>query len=76
MLQEKLNKWEEQSKEMIGSFLHMFGTPSIEQIWNSSKDRIARAISPSPSPPHSRGASPGPNQETEEEPREKLKRLN
>jgi len=72
---EKINKWEEQSKEMISNFLHMFTTPAIEQIWNSSRERIARAISPSPSPTHSRSGSPGPEQEQEdEEPREKKQR--
>merc|ERR1719516_507718 len=58
---EKINKWEEQSKEMISNFLHMFTTPAIEQMWNSGKERIARAISPSP--PHSRSGSPGPEEE-------------
>ena len=57
---EKINKWEEQSKEMIGNFLHMFTTPAIEQMWNSGKERIARAISPSP--PHSRSGSPEPEE--------------
>ena len=71
---ERINKWEEQSKEMIGSFLHMFTTPAIEQIWNSSRERIARAISPSPSPPHSRGSSPTRDQELEE-PMEKKMRM-
>jgi len=70
---EKFNKWEEQSKEMIGNFLHMFTTPAIEQIWNSSKERIARAISPSP--PHSRGGTPIPDDEGEA-PKEKKMRLN
>jgi len=72
---EKINKWEEQSKEMIGSFLHMFTTPAIEQIWNSSKERLARAISPSPSPPHSRGGSPERDLEELDEPSEKKLRL-
>jgi len=73
---EKINKWEEQSKEMIGSFLHMFTTPAIEQMWNSSRETLARAISPSPSPPHSRAGSPGPEQEEElGEPGEKQRRL-
>merc|ERR1719516_72309 len=48
---ERFMKWEEQSKEMISNFLHMFTTPAIEQMWNSGRERIARAISPSP--PHS-----------------------
>jgi len=47
---EKMDKIEEGTKEMIGNFLHMFGVDStIEEIWNSSRKRLARAISPSPS---------------------------
>jgi len=47
---EKMDKIEEGTKELIGNFLHMFGVDStIEEIWNSSRKRIARAISPSPS---------------------------
>jgi choline-phosphate cytidylyltransferase len=47
---EKMDKIEEGTKELIGNFLHMFGVDStIEDIWNSSRKRIARAISPSPS---------------------------
>merc|ERR1719410_3022170 len=71
---EKINKWEEQSKEMIGNFLHMFTTPAIEQMWNSGRERIARAISPSP--PHSRSGSPGLEEEEADEPIEKKMRLN
>merc|ERR1711872_611676 len=71
---EKINKWEEQSKEMISNFLHMFTTPAIEQMWNSGRERIARAISPSP--PHSRSGSPGPEEEEADEPIEKKMRLN
>eukprot|EP00088_Acartia_fossae_P002382 TRINITY_DN10960_c1_g1_i3.p1 TRINITY_DN10960_c1_g1~~TRINITY_DN10960_c1_g1_i3.p1 ORF type:complete len:319 (-),score=93.39 TRINITY_DN10960_c1_g1_i3:432-1388(-) len=51
---ERFHKWEEQSKELIGNFLHMFGGRTIEEIMNSS---LVRAISPNPSPP----ASPGPS---------------
>lgn len=47
---ERVHRWEEQSKEMISSFLQMFGGPSFEQIMNSG---IVRAISPQPSPPSS-----------------------
>jgi choline-phosphate cytidylyltransferase len=47
---ERIHKWEEQSKEMIGSFLSMFGQRTFEEIMNSS---LVRAISPQPSPPGS-----------------------
>lgn len=58
---ERFFKWEEQSKEMIGSFLHNFTNPAIEQLFNTGKEKIYRAISPSPSPPGSRGTSPEPD---------------
>jgi len=58
---ERFMKWEEQSKEMIGSFLHNFTNPAIEQLFNTGKEKIYRAISPSPSPPGSRGQSPEPD---------------
>jgi len=46
----KLEKWEEQSKEMIGSFLNLFGGTSIEEMSNSFRQRLSRAISPPASP--------------------------
>lgn len=61
---DQISKWEEQSKEAIDSFLQMFGGPSIEQMWNSGRQMIARSISPSP--PHSRGSSPTPKEENGE----------
>lgn len=68
---ERFMKWEEQSKEMVGSFLGRFTNPAIEQLFTSGKEKIYRAISPSPSPPGSRGASPDP-----EEPSVKQRRIN
>merc|ERR1712227_36573 len=70
---ERFMKWEEQSKEMIGTFLHKFTNPAIEQLFHSGTERIFRAISPSPSPPGSRGASPEP--ENDEEPRTKKRKI-
>jgi len=72
---EKMNKIEEQSKELIGNFLHMFGVDStIEDIWNSSRKRIARAISPSP--PRSRsGSGDEDDEDSEPEPKVKERRL-
>merc|ERR1712203_1012141 len=58
---ERFMKWEEQSKEMVGSFLHNFTNPAIEQLFNTGKEKIYRSISASPSPPGSRGASPEPD---------------
>ena len=49
-VQDKMTKIEEGSKELIGNFLHMFGVDrTVEEIWNSSRLRLARAISPPPS---------------------------
>ena len=61
IVQERFMKWEEQSKEMIGSFLHNFTNPAIEQLFNTGKEKIYRSISASPSPPGSRGTSPEPD---------------
>merc|ERR1719348_1072811 len=48
---ERFIKWEEQSKEMVGAFLHKFTNPAIEQLFQSGTERIfGRAISPQPSP--------------------------
>jgi len=47
---ERIHKWEDRSKELIGSFLSMFGGRTFEEIMNSS---LVRAISPQPSPPGS-----------------------
>lgn len=69
---ERFMKWEEQSKEMVGTFIHKFTSPAIEQLLHTGKEKIYRAISPSPSPPGSRGASPEPE---ESEPAVKQRRV-
>lgn len=69
---ERFMKWEEQSKEMVGTFIHKFTSPAIEQLLHTGKEKIYRAISPSPSPPGSRGASPEPE---ESEPALKQRRV-
>ena len=33
---ERIHKWEDRSKELIGSFLSMFGGRTFEEIMNSS----------------------------------------
>ncbi len=48
-MNDKLHKWEEQSKELISTFIHRFGGNRIEQMLTTSRERIARAISPTPS---------------------------
>ena len=35
-------KWEEQSKEMVGTFIHKFTSPAIEQLLHTGKERIYR----------------------------------
>jgi len=57
---ERFMKWEEQSKEMVGTFIHKFTSPAIEQLLHSGKEKIVRAISPSP--PGSREATPEPEE--------------
>jgi len=71
---EKIHQWEEQSKELIGSFLTMFGGTAIEQIWLSSKERLTRAMSPLPSPSNSRENSPEPTAQEEEPPVKRRRR--
>lgn len=67
---EKMNKIEESSKDIIGNFLRMFGVDStVEEIWNSSRKRIVRAISPAPSD------ESGEEEEEEEAPSRKERRL-
>lgn len=83
-------KWEEESKAMIGTFLHNFTNPAIEQLVRTGKEKIYRcgryykykyfyenifrAISPSPSPSGSREGSPEP-EEILEQPAVKQRRL-
>lgn len=74
VVHDQLSKWEEQSKEAIDTFLQMFGGPSIGQMWNSGRQMIARSISPSPSPPHSRSSSPS-HTEINEDPKFNGRRL-
>ncbi|XP_046550069.1 choline-phosphate cytidylyltransferase B-like isoform X2 [Haliotis rubra] len=57
---ELIHKWEEKSKEFIGSFLDMFGNNGKLSNWfQESKIRIGRAMSPTSSP--SRDDSPSPS---------------
>ena len=35
-------KWEEQSKEMVGTFIHKFTSPAIEQLLHTGKEKIYR----------------------------------
>jgi len=70
---ERVEKIEEGTKELIGNFLHMFGVDrSIEEIWSSSRKRLARAISPSAS---REGSEAEEDEEEEGEPRCKERRL-
>jgi len=71
---ERFMKWEEESKAMIGTFLHNFTNPAIEQLVRTGKEKIYRAISPSPSPSGSREGSPEP-EEILEQPAVKQRRL-
>ncbi|XP_074601514.1 choline-phosphate cytidylyltransferase A-like [Brevipalpus obovatus] len=43
--------WEEKSREFIGNFLDLFGREgALNNLWNESKGRLQRALSPPPSP--------------------------
>ena len=37
-------KWEEQSKEMVGTFIHKFTSPAIEQLLHTGKEKIYRYV--------------------------------
>jgi choline-phosphate cytidylyltransferase len=44
---EFISKWEEKSKEFINNFLHHFGNTNMNTLWNKTKIKVKRAISPS-----------------------------
>jgi len=46
---ELIHKWENNSREFIGTFLQLFGPDSFSQFLDGTKQRIVRAISPAPS---------------------------
>ena len=52
---EYIQKWEDTSKDVIGTFLGLFGHRdwNFEHFWNNSKRRITQALSPTGSPEHS-----------------------
>lgn len=46
-----IQTWEEKSREFIGNFLDLFGREgTLNNLWNESKGRLQRALSPPPSP--------------------------
>lgn len=47
---EILTKWEEKSREVVDSFLLMFEPRRLRDMWNDSKDKIMKAITPPSSP--------------------------
>ena len=48
---EYVQKWEDTSKEVIGTFLNMFGQRfDLEHFWNTNRRRITQALSPAGSP--------------------------
>lgn len=54
-----LQRWEEKSRDLIVSFLLLFGRDGpISHFWNDSKGRILHAFSPPGSPTHSGRSSP------------------
>ncbi|XP_053201709.1 choline-phosphate cytidylyltransferase A-like [Panonychus citri] len=46
-----IQTWEEKSRDFIGNFLDLFGREgALNNLWNESKGRLQRALSPPPSP--------------------------
>ena len=46
-----IQTWEEKSRDFITNFLDLFGRDgTLNNLWNESKGRIQRALSPPPSP--------------------------
>lgn len=62
---EYIQKWEDTSKDVIGTFLRMFGQRewNFEHFWNNSRRRITQALSPS----QSRDGTPEPSDEDADE---------
>jgi len=46
---ELIHKWENNSREFIGTFLQLFGPDGFSQLVDGTKQRFIRAISPTPS---------------------------
>ena len=67
---EYIQKWEDTSKDVIGTFLRMFGQRewNFEDFWNNSRRRITQALSPS----NSREGSPEPSDGNEELDRDEI----
>lgn len=49
-------KWEERSRDLVNNFVMMFRNRNLKELWNESKDRLIKAITP----PTSRAPSPFP----------------
>ena len=62
---EYIQKWEDTSKDVIGTFLRMFGQRewNFEHFWNNSRRRITQALSPS----QSRDGTPEPSDDDADE---------
>lgn len=58
-----ISKWEEKSNDFIRTFLLLFGRENLSQIWDKSKGKIIRAISPH----HSPGAGPSYGENSDQE---------
>lgn len=53
-----LMKWEEKSRDLIENFLMLFKRRNLRHIWNNSKDKLMKALTP----PGSRAVSPTPDE--------------
>lgn len=64
---EYVQKWEDTSKEVIGTFLNMFGQRfDLEHFWNTNRRRITQALSPVGSPEASDNDSENEDEESED----------
>lgn len=70
--QEILRKWENRSNEIVDHFLLMFERRKLKEIWDESKEKIIKALTPPGSPRP--GTSMEETDDEDEEPRAKIRR--
>lgn len=73
--QEILTKWEDKSAEMVENFLMMFERRRLKDIWNGSKERFIKALTPPGSPTPGTSSDFEGIESDDEAPRPKLRRL-
>ena len=68
---EFISKWEEKSREFINNFLDHFGNTNMNNLWNKTKIKVKRAISPSNDKTESSSDDDDDEEEEDESPRMK-----